>query len=300
MDQNTAAAKDARDAVLKRMLGAFYAWQPPDLDPSVGPCDPAPFTKFDERRLAMLQAFGERLAEFAEDQIAALLDPSTEPTDGAIATWLKDLRRDLDRLKQTEPPWHAGGFGHPAHRADFDYWSKMATFSIDELLCLSLGIEPASFDKDSLARLEKKEKSANLWPSLIFLLRRKEQLERRFGPYSISPNDFLEWRDQVAFDAHPDFVRLLRLYHAGGKQPTSQAGSGLKADKREIDKIALLFTAMAMELYGYQPKASRSQVPKEIADRAASLGLSVTDDTVRKYLKLGASFLPEGWDPFES
>jgi hypothetical protein len=297
MDQNTEPAEDAHDAVLKKIFGAFYAWQPPALDPAVGPCDPAPFAKFDERRLTMLLAFRERLAEFAEDQIALLLNSSTEPADGGITTWVKDLRRDLDKLKQAEPPWYAGGFGHPAHRADFDYWSKMATFSIAEVLCLSLGIELASFDKDSLARLEKKEKSTNLWPSLIFLLRRNEQLERRFGPYSISPIDFLEWRDRVAFDAHPEFVHLLRLYHAGPKQPTSQAGSDLKPDKREIDKIAQLFTALAIDGYGYDPDKSRSPIPGEIVSIAAAMGLEVSDETVRKYLRIGAAFIPPDWKP---
>lgn len=297
MDKKTALAEDARDAVLERMFGAFYTWHPPDLDPSVGPCDPAPFDKFDERRRAMLHALRARLGQFSDDQIAALQDVSTEPTDDAIATWIKDLRRDLDRLKQVQPPWYAGGFGHPAHRADFEYWSKMPTFSMAEVLCLSLGIEPASFDKDSLARLEKKEKSTNLWPPLIFLLRRKDQLERRFGPYPISPIEFLEWSDRVAFDTHPEFVQLLRLYHTRSPQPTSQAGSELKPDKREIDKIAQLFTALAIDNYGYDPGKARSPIPGEIVSLAADMGLEVSDETVRKYLRVGASFIPPDWKP---
>jgi hypothetical protein len=73
--------------------------------------------------------------------------------------------------------------------------------------------------------------------------------------------------------------------------PTTPA----EPDKREIDKIAQLFTAIAIDAYGFRPDQKRSPIPKEITDIAARLGLSVTADTVRKYLKRGASFLPPDW-----
>ena len=46
--------------------------------------------------------------------------------------------------------------------------------------------------------------------------------------------------------------------------------------------------------YKYSPKASRSEVPAEIASDLAKLGIGVTDDTVRKWLKhAAATVLPE-------
>lgn len=42
---------------------------------------------------------------------------------------------------------------------------------------------------------------------------------------------------------------------------------------------------MAIKGYKYEPFASKSTVTKEIADDLAALDISVSDDTIRKYLK---------------
>ena len=50
-----------------------------------------------------------------------------------------------------------------------------------------------------------------------------------------------------------------------------------------------LVIGMAMKGYAYDSAASKSAVPKEIADDLASLGINITDDTVRKWLKEGVN-----------
>lgn len=54
---------------------------------------------------------------------------------------------------------------------------------------------------------------------------------------------------------------------------------------RERDTLLKLLIGMAIEAYRYDPTAARSGTPAEIASDLAKHGLSVTDDTVRKYLK---------------
>jgi len=49
-----------------------------------------------------------------------------------------------------------------------------------------------------------------------------------------------------------------------------------------------LVIGMAVKGYGHDPEASKSTAPKEIADDLAGLGITITDDTVRKYLKQAA------------
>lgn len=61
---------------------------------------------------------------------------------------------------------------------------------------------------------------------------------------------------------------------------------------RERDTLLKLFIGMAVEQYAYDPKPSRSPVAAQIAGDVASTGLSVDEDTIRKYLKLGAELLP--------
>jgi hypothetical protein len=54
---------------------------------------------------------------------------------------------------------------------------------------------------------------------------------------------------------------------------------------RERDTLLKLVIGMAIKGYSYSPTALKSPTPKEIADDLAILDISVSDDTIRKYLK---------------
>ena len=56
----------------------------------------------------------------------------------------------------------------------------------------------------------------------------------------------------------------------------------------ERDTLLKLVIGMAVDGYGHDPAAAKSNVPKEVADILVKLGMSVSDDTVRKYLKQAA------------
>ena len=60
---------------------------------------------------------------------------------------------------------------------------------------------------------------------------------------------------------------------------------------REQDTLLKLVIGMAVKGYSHNPAAAKSSAPKDIADDLASLGISVSDDTVRKYLKEAAEFV---------
>lgn len=57
---------------------------------------------------------------------------------------------------------------------------------------------------------------------------------------------------------------------------------------RERDTLLKLVIGMAVEGYRYSPGAVRNEAPAEIASDLAKHGLSITDDTVRKWLKEAA------------
>ena len=61
------------------------------------------------------------------------------------------------------------------------------------------------------------------------------------------------------------------------------------SDPREVRSLARLLTAIAIEEYGYQPSALRSPIPKEMESICDRQGLSVTRDTILKFLRLGAN-----------
>lgn len=75
------------------------------------------------------------------------------------------------------------------------------------------------------------------------------------------------------------------------------AGSNKPEEKplgtTERNTLLKLVIGLAVRGYGYDPKANKSSIPKEIADDLFERGITVSDDTVRKYLKeAAAAFLP--------
>lgn len=62
--------------------------------------------------------------------------------------------------------------------------------------------------------------------------------------------------------------------------------------QREGDTLRKLVIGLAMRGYGYDPRAARNEAVAQIAGDLLELGLEVTDDTVRKYLREGAELLP--------
>jgi hypothetical protein len=60
---------------------------------------------------------------------------------------------------------------------------------------------------------------------------------------------------------------------------------------RERDSLLKLVIGTAMGGYGYVP-GQRSEIPRQIASDLASRGLSLDEDTVRKWLKEATALLP--------
>lgn len=63
--------------------------------------------------------------------------------------------------------------------------------------------------------------------------------------------------------------------------------------ERERNTVSKIILGMAMDTYGYVPNGGHSGTAREIAKVLEDRGLSVTDDTIRKYLNIGV----ELYDP---
>jgi hypothetical protein len=63
---------------------------------------------------------------------------------------------------------------------------------------------------------------------------------------------------------------------------------------KERESVLKLIIGMAIKGYRYDPTSSRSATVSEITSDLEQLGLSLSDDTVRKWLKEAAELLPRG------
>lgn len=60
---------------------------------------------------------------------------------------------------------------------------------------------------------------------------------------------------------------------------------GEKINPAALKSLLKLVYVMAIKGYSYNPDDSKSSVPREIEEDAASLDISITDETISKWLK---------------
>lgn len=294
------ALDERRLSLVKRKLGDLFVWRMPDVKRTIGPIDLTPFERYETERLTLVDRCREKIIQYSDAQIETILEEQTGPTTGLRKEWHSFLQEEIHQMGKRRPSWFAGGFGHSDHVAEFDHWARMPRFSVEELTCLSVGIEPSNFTKKDLAELHKTNAPLASRP-VQFLLRRYELLQRQFDPYARNlpayPKDFLGWSVRTEFEAHPEFLALLRKYHPAEVEPEPATNQASKTGKREIDMMAQLLAAIAIEEYGWRPSGARSPIPSQISEIMAGLGLQAIPETVLKYLRHGAGFLPPDWEP---
>jgi hypothetical protein len=61
---------------------------------------------------------------------------------------------------------------------------------------------------------------------------------------------------------------------------------------RERDSMLKLIISTAIKGYGYDPRAGRSGIPRQIADDLRLAGLALDEDTIRKYLNEAKELWP--------
>lgn len=286
---------DLRQRLLEQKLGDLLDWRKPQVIQTIGPYDPSVFDNFEALLAEAVNLLRERLEGYTDAEIGILVDKESEDLDGLRKDWMSILGDATEKRLRNPPPWYAGGLGHPDYQADFAYWARMPHFSIAEITCLSVGIKPEIFSQDRLDKLARQQ-SDKLWPAIHYLKQRYEQLVRQFGKNNrVLANRFAFWAMRLEFDMPARFLDLLKRYHVDSYAENAKQNEPPREDKREIDKVAQLLLAMAIGGYGYNPDAKRSIIPREITNAAAELGIDIHPDTIRKYFRIGASFLPPGW-----
>jgi hypothetical protein len=283
------------EVILRDKFGALYDWNAPKIVDTVGPFSPSTFIDFAKALDTALHASWEVLSKCTVAELEAISETGYKDETGVRSAWRELFSRDIANLENRRPYWASGGLGHPDYVIDFEYWARMPRLNEFEASALSVGVEPKHL---KIIEYEDDEFLELLSPALVFAKRRAEQFCRQFHlerqNRKVNSEDLLSWINLVELEVHPTSHKMLTRFH-GSKTGTETAGK--RPDKRELDSVAALFTAMAIEQFGYVPSAKRSPTVKEIQDLAASLGISMSDDTIRHYLRHGAKFIDPEWMP---
>ena len=124
-----------------------------------------------------------------------------------------------------------------------------------------------------------------------------ERAEQLISQHAIDRKKFLEdHKSQKAIDRYypagglpPDATYVVRAAALRQFEQSVENGQDALPEKlltvTERNSFLKLLVGMAIKGYAYDPSAKRSTAPKEIETDLAQLGLQITDDTIRKYLK---------------
>lgn len=293
------------EKILKAQLGEYVSWTPPDAVPVLSP-------KYQAEMLALRVKVGSFLSKqrlILNDQDGDDLQVGYDADGRALTDELKshwDEVRISAPVTRNETVIVAAGLGKPSFIADYDYWLRMEWIELKEAVWLAVGLDPRQDWSEKLTYVSPKRPGHRT--ELAHVQGVLDQLSRFLSTVDARTKKFrgpelLGWILATGFPAHPGFVEMLRLksgrsdHKASPVKEVIQSRSiSTKEDPRAVKAVARIITAIAIEEYGYIPDAKRSPIPVEIVSIMDRLGLQGSAETVLKYLKIGASELPPGWN----
>lgn len=298
--------------IIDGSLGELAHWQRPVSFPSVGPAFPEVYGRFQQELSKWRTETEERLALWSIRGLDEISPQSETPSlnllfdeRGRLGTAAIALRH----LKARAPQDFVGGWAVAGKEIDLPYWTSFATVSLDDLVFLSLGREPrkANFQAacDTYGRSDEGDAILYFLEDRLELVANAMGLDPEGHEAKVDLRTFFDWVEETQLPIDQAFHHGLRKrFRPGTLAATNEAPpdtsesdtNSLKLEPRERVSLAKLITAMAVESYGYEPAARRSSVPKKIEDIALRLGLEITADTIRKFLREGSQFLPSGWN----
>lgn len=238
------------------------------------------------------------------------------PDDALNARWVAHYETVASQREAAHP------FNAPAAHAspkDFDYYSKAAYWTLDEGVALLLARRPKSLNGQRIDKFKD-----NFSKTGIAFVEIRELADRaaRAGQLGTtnSPGFFLAWAERNRF-AVPDGLQAAIQNHGvqvGDWKTICDQQSDLigvlegnikllnmriaalenapvtkSLGERERTSLLKLVIGMAIKGYGHDPVASRTGTAREIASDLQLTGLTLDEDTIRKYLAEAREQLPE-------
>lgn len=189
--------------------------------------------------------------------------------------------------------------------ADFVHWAKAAHWTLDEAIALSFGKEPEIVTWEKIEKLKSQTAFATSFAKRRDLALRATRW-KKFGD-TIPPVIFISWAKEInielpnalieevtkiggsATNWHEQYLKLKADYDVLAAQPTN---TQKPESTRKTNNVLQAFTAIAIDAYGYDPKAEKSTAPQDIANALEKLGAVGNPKTIRNWLKEGAELLP--------
>ena len=225
---------------------------------------------------------------------------------------LKTLSRaELDKLfgeMQSEiarrsPDHERFFYNEPFANAEYDHWVRQPAWSMEEATALLLGKDPDVIDLLALRNFNGAIGFAAKFNRLLYKL--QEAKERGELSENVPPMALIAWARAHQIEVPSELTASIEAHIAGMPKQHPQETQGepdgravtpneRTAWAKEKESLLKMVIAMAIRGYGYDPRALKSDVPGEIVNDLAELGISLDGDTVRKHLRAGAELVDQG------
>ncbi|MCB1468865.1 MAG: hypothetical protein KDK08_17390 [Rhizobiaceae bacterium] len=242
-------------------------------------------------------AFEQELLAKSEEEIAALVKA-------------EQAAEQQELIEIESGQW----FNSPKSKADFDYWTRMESWTLEEGVLLTMGKEPRVVTWDRV-------KSDDSYSPFVRTFRQRLDFAERAKTWSTLnerrnvPGLFLLWAKRIDL-SYPEELEIVITREYGTPANwrakyeaevaehtrTRQELDGLKSVQektqpkpgwqRERESLIKIVIGMAVKGYSYNLESARNSAVKEIADDMHSLGIGLDEDTVRKYVSEGRALLP--------
>lgn len=290
--------------VTYKIGGSLFAAPEPVENLPLGTNYIAEITRLNKRRSELFDSIISDLSNLEPNDLTQRFSEDGTPISEEGKLWAENYRHDVDLSFRRLPIWYNSALFRTKNLADYEHWARSEFLTIDEVVWLSVGLEPSQQVIDMIEPYDRrgtKQKRDNV---AVYMSRHKETIRRKFDPHGMSKNPDLEvlrdWIVSVDLKVHPGFTSMLenKLNLSSSPAHVSNLPESLKPmEDREKLSMSKLIAAMAIDGYGYDPKARRSDIPNEIQGIADRMGLEISGNTIRKYLKMGSELIPDDWEP---
>ena len=185
--------------------------------------------------------------------------------------------------------------------AQFQHWASLPHWTVEETVQLTLGLEPGYALRDGSDYHRNPDMALALARRRIVVAR---SVQAGTLPDPITPSALVDWAKLWSVDVHPDLIAAVIAVKAHrtaievippvpssekeGAEPVEETPPLASRERQTYQRILI---GMAVRGYCYDPSSSRSEKPKEIASDIRSLDLEMSDETVRKKLRVSAELL---------
>lgn len=196
--------------------------------------------------------------------------------------------------------WPSHFYDDPTAVADVDYWSKMPEWSLEEIVALSLGKDPRVVSSDKFVHGTRGTEFSAAYFTRLEIVGRNH-LANQLGD-STPPIKVIEWANVIEFSFPTELIEAVRLVdqrRRGKTRPTKSALRIASPDTQDEKRISeherksllKMVIGMAVAKYDYDPDRKRNSAAGQISNDLQLHGVSLSDETITKYLNEAAGFL---------